>query len=182
MVKPLPLVVSAARDQVSRTVESNSDANVNPKVGRNTGQPFSEDAGPGALLVGLRVTVDEERGPAVHSVQPIFQRAEQYLLGAWCGRGGGELQEVLARPGYAIGRLTVYENSQIMGMQAVFYRVSQQGLDLNDSYESAVLGFPSGRRHEVGEAVPVTGVCGSVDDRVRSIGLLLAEPVESSVR
>jgi hypothetical protein len=113
---------------------------------------FDDRAPSGAWMVGLRIVRGNSWGGAVRSIQPIYQVEDKYHLGSLCGSEGGEAQtEVLAQPGYAIGKIECRAGLVNNAVRLTFCRVKEQGLDPDDSYATQWLGS------EGGGAMPAIG-------------------------
>lgn len=106
----------------------------------------------GALLIGFLID-DSDR--FLNYVQPIYLTAAGEKLGPAYGvpdRFGlvGDILRVKARPGYAVGEITVRTGETIDGLGITFMKVTENGLDPNDSYRSPWLGGRDGSTLIVG--------------------------------
>jgi hypothetical protein len=114
---------------------------------------FREQVPDGGWLVGLRIVRSFNWGGAVQSLQPIYQVEDKYQLGRLCGAPGGAAQtEVLARPGYAIGKIECRAGLVNNAVRLTIFKVKDQGLDTDDSYTTEWLGSEGG-----GEMPPIGG-------------------------
>jgi hypothetical protein len=155
------------------------------RAGRETGTPFSEESPEGGLLAGLICVKGKNWGGALHAVQPVYQTPGEYVTGARHGSPGGEEQHLVARPGYAIGAVKARAGLVLNAVQVVFYRINGRRLDPADRYESPWVGSDGGGLNELdGRGDPITGVFGTWEEDLTSIGLiptaLLAEPTGST--
>ena len=85
------------------------------------GTPFW-DARPDAVLVGLRVTIDQFLGrwDVIFSAQPIYRLPDgEIVRGTIHGADRGLELVSEARPGYAVGRLEVAHGGRIDGLRCV---------------------------------------------------------------
>jgi hypothetical protein len=85
---------------------------------------------------------------------------------------------VLAKPGYAVGGITLRTGLNIDGMSVTFMRISGRALDPNQSYVSEWLGGRTGgtQKSVSGDGAPVVGVFGNQDaNHIYSLGLVLAD-------
>ncbi len=82
---------------------------------------------------------------------------------------------VRARPGYAVGRLTLRSGLLINGLSVTFMRIKDGKLDPDQSYESDWVGDRTGGSESSvgGDGAPVMGISGSQDDEhASSLGLI----------
>ncbi|MFO0956052.1 MAG: trypsin-like peptidase domain-containing protein [Isosphaeraceae bacterium] len=149
------------------------------------GDPEFRDAGPeGALLIGVEVGLgDFFNKPVVRTVRPVYRPAKGTKLatGQWHGstKEGSVVgaTKAVARPGYAVGAITVKNGLSVDGFSLTFMKVNDGQLDPNDSYESEWIGGPGGGGPEKisGNGRPVIGLIGKTrPDNTTGLGLLLA--------
>ncbi|MEX2027359.1 MAG: hypothetical protein WEH44_08655, partial [Pirellulaceae bacterium] len=106
---------------------------------------FRDDVPEGGWLVGLRIVRGFNWGGAIRALQPIYQVEGEYQLGKLCGSPGGAAQtQVLAKPGYAIGRIESRAGLVNNAVRLTFFKVKDQGLDIDDSYTTQWLGSEGG--------------------------------------
>ena len=114
---------------------------------------FRDQVPEGGWLVGLRIVRSFNWNGAIQSLQPIYQVEDKYELGKLCGSPGGAAQtEVLAKPGFAIGKIEARAGLVTNAVRLTICRVTEQGLDVNDSYTTQWLGSEGG-----GEMAPIGG-------------------------
>src|SRR5205085_1820871 len=80
-----------------------------------------------------------------------------------------------ARPGYAVGGLTVRSGLHIDGLSLTYMRINGGGLDPQRSYESDWVGNRTGGSEKTvsGNGAPIVGVFGNSDEqRVLALGLI----------
>ncbi|NLS94996.1 MAG: hypothetical protein GXX96_22800 [Planctomycetaceae bacterium] len=110
-------------------------------VGGSDGAVF-EDFAPGkAVLAGLRY---RSGGPGLVGLQPVYRDDQGQLHeGAWVGGPDRASDSAVAKEGYAVGTLTFETRNQwLSGVTVRFCRIDGGRLDLNDTYESSLLGQP----------------------------------------
>jgi hypothetical protein len=135
-------------------------ANVNPSAGEDT--EFAGDANggvfryaePGKPVLGVEYWAGEwDKEPCLARLIPVYE-AKQPVEGA--------AQRVVARPGYAVGGLTVRTKRFVNAVQVTFMRLGPDGRpDPRDSYTSAWLGADKVQGREVklgGDGRPVIGL------------------------
>lgn len=141
------------------------DGLVASSLGGSERPPVYKDvAPPGGWLVGLRLTKGKNWGGAIRAIQPIYQVGDAYHLGDRHGLPGGVSQtQLLARPGYAVGAVTVRAGLVMNAMQVEFHRVKEDGLDGGDAYQSEWVGCDGGHPHDPlrSDGPPIVGITGS---------------------
>jgi hypothetical protein len=141
----------------------------------------------GALLIGFEVTYASFDGSRViQTVRPIFQTAGGRVSGTTHGVPGESVSRVEAKPGFAVGAVTIKAGAGVDGMSVTFMAIQEDGLDPNRAYESKWLGGKGGYPPKKlgGSGAPVVGIFGRVADGPRSpfIGLgLVTASVEETV-
>ncbi len=142
---------------------------------------FFEEAPNEGLLVGMEVGIGRFfDNPVVHAVRPIFRTGAVDTVGQWHGPTvGKEMQRIVAKPGYAVGAITVKNGLTIDGILITFMRVTPTGLDPGDSYDSPWIGgMGGGPAVKLGDGLAVVGLIGKVKaDSVTGLGLLYREQV-----
>jgi WD40 repeat protein/serine/threonine protein kinase len=134
----------------------------------------------GALLVGLEVGIGKFGNSDVpHSLRPIYRTRKGRVLGP---RQGPELERVVtleAKPGYAIGALSVRAGAGLDAITATFMAIDGLKLDPSKSYQSETAGGTGGNGPYLlgGNGAPVVGLFGKLwNDRTGQLGLVtLAE-------
>ena len=136
----------------------------------------------GGWLVGFRLVRGRNWGGAIRSLTPIWQVEDKYELGQLCGSEGGEAQtQVLAKPGYAVGKIESRAGLVNNAVRLTFYRVKDQRLDPDDSYTTQWLGSEGGGEMPAigGRGEVIVGIGGTYrrDDDVVSIRGLVYLPL-----
>jgi hypothetical protein len=137
----------------------------------NAGYRFHDLAPSGSRLVGLRFTATN----VLHSMQPIYAGKPQPPATVY-GQPDGDVQELLAKPGYAVGAVVCKAWGCVEGLRVVFFRDGGNRLDPNDSYESASVGGRGGYQEMTlgGRGQPIVGLYGAADRELNSLGLIVA--------
>jgi hypothetical protein len=101
-------------------------------------QPFKEVWKSGGYLVGLEFSYGVFAGNKlfIRSLRPIYQTADGQKRGALRGVASNAIKRVVAKPGYAIGTLTVSSGLNVDGFEATFMKIDGESLDLDKSYKS----------------------------------------------
>lgn len=177
-----PPAIAAPSDEQAGQPSSENPPAPALRAGSNSGQPYADAAPAGGVLVGLRLAQGKNWGGALQAVQPIYQVGTGYAIGARQGKEGGEEQEVIARPGYAVGAINARAGLVLNAVQLVFYRVNQQRLDPNDQYASDWIGCEGGGPSTLdGKGGPITGIFGTWQDDLVSIGINRVEALETAL-
>ncbi len=144
-------------------------------VGGN-GAEFYDVPPDGALLVGLEVGIGKFGFNDVpHSLRPIYRTRKGRFLGP---RQGPQLERVVtleAKPGYAIGALSVRSGAGLDAITATFMAVDGVKLDPSRSYQSDTAGGTGGQGPWLlsGNGAPVVGLFGKLaGDRTCQLGLV----------
>lgn len=150
-------------------------------------KPFEEIPADGAVLVGFDFGLGRRGNDDIYAVRAIFrnERGEtfQHEFGLFSyvrdeeGRRSRvtHTSKVVARPGFAVGAITVRGGRQIHGMSVTFMRLKGLKLDPDVSYSSEWIGNRIGGREETisTNGSPVIGVYGNKDDReILGFGLI----------
>jgi hypothetical protein len=161
---------------------------------------FTELPAEGAILIGFDLGVGKFFDiDTVYALRPIYRTA----WGETAGRDHGMFRDrwlapkkvkktkvlrtvnVRARPGYAVGSITLRSGLNINGLSVTFQRITGRTLDPERSYESAWIGDRTGGSEKVmsSNGAPVVGVCGSADEEhIKSLGLFFVnQPVPVAV-
>jgi hypothetical protein len=131
---------------------------------------FHDVAQDGGVLVGLRVSQGKDFGGAVQALQPIYQVADQYQLGLWCGMPSGMERVLLAKPGYVIGRVNVRAGLVVDAIQVQFIQVRGGRLNAGDVYDSEWVGGEGGDVSDVSsEPSLIVGLSGKSERSIESL-------------
>jgi hypothetical protein len=97
--------------------------------------------------------------PVIKAVRPIYRVKNKESQGEQFGTELNDVVKVVAKPGYAVGVVTVKTSLNIDGMKIVFMKLADGKLDPSDSYETewvaGTSGFPAVK---IGDGTPVVGI------------------------
>jgi hypothetical protein len=138
--------------------------------GRTGGVVFHDFAPDNARLVGFAV----EKDSVVRGLQPIYRGANGLVYGGQYS-SPKNVVEVVARSGYAVGKIELRSGSCLDGFRLTFVRDLGDRLDLKDSYASDWIGGHGGdaRPAVASEGQPVMGVHGTYGGDIHSLGMIL---------
>jgi hypothetical protein len=135
-----------------------------------------------AYVVGFDVGYGEFVGNTViWAIRPIYQTPAGRTPGMAAGvaKQGTKPTRVEAKPGYAVGAISVRAGAGIDGFQVTFMQIEGDRLNPEKSYKSAWLGGRGGfgPRELGGDGTPVVGIFGRTNDenRMCGLGLVLAD-------
>jgi hypothetical protein len=139
-------------------------------IGGAGGAPFDERPPGAPYLVGFRVTTTT----IVKSVQALYQKGGARTDGETMGVPQGNVLEVAAKPGYAVGGILAGGKSRVNAMKVIFMRISGNRLNPFDAYESDWIGgsrvMPETKL--VGDGSPIVGIHGRRGSDVDALGLI----------
>jgi hypothetical protein len=144
-------------------------------------EPYEDVPKGGALLVGVEVTYGKfGASRTVKTVRPIFQTPDGRVAGTTRGVPGEDLVRVVARPGFAVGAVTIKAGLGVDGMSVTFMEIQGGRLGPDRSYDSEWLGGMGGgeKTKLAGSGAPVVGIFGKVadgpDSTFNGLGLVTA--------
>jgi hypothetical protein len=145
-------------------------------------EPYEEVPKEGALLIGFEITYGKfGNSPTIQTFCPIFQTASGRVIGKTHGVKGNEVVRVEAKPGYAVGDVTIKAGLGVDGMSVTFMEIRDGVLDPIRSYESEWLGGMGGgeKTKLAGTGAPVIGIFGKIAEGPTStfngLGLVTAK-------
>ena len=96
----------------------------------------------------------------VQAVRAVFRSGDKESLGPQHGTDLTRVTRLVAKPGYAIGAMTVKSGANADGLSVTFMRIKGDTLDPSDSYESEWVGDRRPGRKNVlkGNGRPVVGL------------------------
>lgn len=116
-----------------------------PRMGAAFGDAFKDAPEGKGALVGFEVTQRSAfGGNLIESVQPIYEVDGKQKSGERYGGNTGAPRQVLARDGYAVGRVEGRAGLMVNGFKITFMRMNEGALDPADSHESPWIGFDQG--------------------------------------
>jgi hypothetical protein len=151
---------------------------------------FNELPADGAVLVGFDVGIGKFLDiETVYALRAVYMTANGETSGQEHGLFYGQRKvgkrtykskvlrrvRVLARPGYAVGGVTLRSGLNINGLSLTFMRINGRSLDPRQSYTSEWVGDRTGGNEAYmgGDGAPVVGIHGSQDvEHVSSLGLV----------
>jgi serine/threonine protein kinase/WD40 repeat protein len=142
---------------------------------------FLDVPGEGGLLTGLIIGIDSANGQGcVKSLQPIYSTRKGRVLGSVHGEMPRFLHNVEAKPGYAVGSVTIQARGVWLDALAVtFMAIDGTRLDPGRFYQQGWFGDARGKPpiSLVGEGTPIVGIFGKVNRITSGLGLVsLAAP------
>jgi hypothetical protein len=153
------------------TVSSSPTARPPLRAGSESGTPFQDAAPEGGLLVGLRCAQGKNWGGALQAVQPIYQVGTGYVFGERHGKPGGREEQLLAKPGYAVGAIHARAGLVLNAVQISFYRINGTRLDPDDHYETRWVGSDGGGSFALdAKGDPIAGIFGTWVEDLVSLG------------
>jgi serine/threonine protein kinase len=168
-----PAVQAVVRDAVQK--KNYTKTNI---VGFPFAAEFTEVPPEGALLIGLEFGIGRwEPNNVIHSIRAIYLSEKGESLGEVHGKPTERLMIVKAKPGYAVGAVSLNTHLLIDGMRVTFMRIDRKYLDADQSYWEKVgtIGEKAGEGTTIGGGgAMVIGICGKDDGRVcNAFGLVL---------
>ena len=154
----------AAARALTSTIEQSLEAG-RPKWTAMAGQPTSAPASShrAAIAVGAYVTMTTDVAPpAIVTLGPISLLPDGTATDAELNADPKAIK-VRAKSGYALAGFQLSYNDRLRGGKAIFRRITADGLDPNDQYESPWFGVRAARLAEVatrGEPVVGIGISG----------------------
>jgi hypothetical protein len=138
---------------------------------------YTDRAPAGGVLVGLRVNSGRIR---IDGFQPIYQVADRYETGSWCGEASEDPQSLIANSGYIVGNIQVSYQGGLESIRLKFIRVSDMQLERSDNYVSDWVGTGRGRPGESPSTDrPIVGIDANYDfSGIRAFGFY---PVNAKV-
>jgi hypothetical protein len=142
------------------------------------GDPEFQDVAPKAgHLVGLEVGLGKFfNNDVVRAVRPVFRVGDKDELGIQRGSELDRVVKVIAKPGYAVGAVTIKAGLTVDGLSVTFMKVKDGKLDPSDSYESEwVGGYGGGGPVKLaGDGSAVIGIVGKANaQNATGLGLLV---------
>jgi hypothetical protein len=158
---------------------------------------FSEMLPEGAILVGFDLGVGKD-GEAIYAIRPVYRTEKGEVTGEeqgmfkdkWAGAKKlvksrvARTVTIRAKPGYAVGGVTIRSSLNILGLSATFMRINGKTLDPEQSYTSDWVGDRGGRGTYVGsDGGPVVGIHGNKNEiAVIALGLNYMTPPKPSAK
>jgi S1-C subfamily serine protease len=138
---------------------------------------FQDVAPDGGLLVGFQFGMGKfVNNEVIHYVRPIYEVAGKEKLGKPYGGNFDDIKKVKAKPGYAVGAISMKTGLGLDGVTVTFMKIDGDHLDPSDRYDSEYVGGPGGGGpHKVGgDGSLVVGVIGKRNAKeVGGLGLVV---------
>ncbi len=128
----------------------------------------------GGVLVGLDVGVNFE-GDRIMAIQAVYATQRGEVRGPPFGQPTPKVAAVRAKPGFAIGGISVADGWQVEGLSVTFMRMNGDRLDPAESYASDYYGArPDNAKNLSGHGEPIIGLHGKIsrDRRLGTIGVV----------
>jgi S1-C subfamily serine protease len=160
-------------------------ANRGPRIQGGGGSPEFRDHTPeGGLLVGLEVGLGKFiNNDTVVAVRPVYRAGDKESRGQQYGTDTSRVTTVLAKPGYAVGALSVRTGLGVDGLSVTFMKVVDGKLDPKDSYESDWVGGMGGGGpiKMTGGGSPAIGLLGKTNEKdVNGLGLIYQDTAKEN--
>jgi len=138
---------------------------------------FRDVAKQGALLVGFEIGLGKfVKNDIVTAIRPIYRSGQNETFGQQWGKSVTKTVRAVAKPGYAVGAITVRSGLVVDGLSLTFMKVVNGQLDPGSSYESEWIGGMHGSGPSIlgGDGAPTVGIIGKTNrnGNVSGIGLL----------
>jgi hypothetical protein len=134
--------------------------------------PFRSVSQAGSLLVGLDIGYGSFVGnPVIHGIRPIFQTPRGKAYGLLYGVPSTKIVRIEAKPGHAIGAITVKAGLGIDGLSITFMEVEGDGLNPSKSYETDWYGGMGGgpKTKLGGDGSFVVGIFGKLSRDLKAV-------------
>jgi S1-C subfamily serine protease len=117
-----------------------------PRIQGGGGNPEFRDVAPeGGALAGFEVGLGKFfNNDTVIALRPIYRVGDKEVRGEQYGTDTRRLVRVVAKPGYAVGGISVKTGLGLDGMSVTFMKLGDGQLDPKDAYESAWIGGAGG--------------------------------------
>ncbi len=133
-------------------------------LGGGFGRDAYTDVAPaGGVLTGLEIGLGKFANiDVIHSVRAVFRVGDKETTGRQHGTNLSRVLRLVAKPGYAVGAVTLQTGANVDGLSLTFMRIKGSQLDSNDAYESEYVGDgrPGNRKMLTGNGRLVVGING----------------------
>lgn len=172
----------------STNPEPKTNPGTNPVVPRPVGKEptilggafdpiFKELAPDGGLLVGFEIGTAQAFGHNMtRAAKPIYRVGDKESFGEQRGTQLGNVVTLKAKPGYAVGAVSVMSGLGFDGIKLTYMKVANGKLDPADSYDSEYVGSDQKKALTKlgGDGTPVIGVVGKTNAKdLTGLGILL---------
>jgi len=136
--------------------------------------PWMDVPEPGGIMVGLDVGLSRD-GDFIQALQGVYATQRAEVRGKPVGMPTPRIINIRAKPGFAIGAITVHSNWRIDGLSVTFMQISGDRLISEQSYTSDYCGRRQDEAKEMsGGGEPIIGLHGHISEhgRLASLGLV----------
>jgi hypothetical protein len=177
---PVPPAMRPAVERPPRTRRASKAVSGETAVLGGGADRLVRDSAPsGARLVGFEVGLGKfVNSEIVQAIRPIYLRGEEESFGQQIGTEFQRVVSSKARPGYAVGAITVKAGLCADGFSITYMRIKDDRLDPTDAYESEWLGGKGGAgpKRLGGDGRQVLGVLARQNgNKCTGLGLSFAE-------
>jgi len=138
----------------------------------------------GGVLVGfdLSFAMGPLNQPIISAYRPYYLTKMGKRPGDWRGQPGRKFTHLEAKPGYAVGKVTVFSDIYLRNLSVTYMKRTADGLDPTDNYESPCYGGPhlphSGRPPFGGDGKLIIGLFGALssDGELAGFGGIVLPP------
>jgi hypothetical protein len=143
-------------------------------VGNEHSADFTDDAPPGAILVGFEFTTEKvHKVHIVNAARAIYRGPAGEVTGKQLGHPAGAVARVVARPGYGVVSIEITTGAKhISGIVVHFMRIDGNVAVPTDAYDSSY-GPKAGPGRKIGDKRPVVGIFGESGANVDKLGLMM---------
>jgi hypothetical protein len=144
-------------------------------VGGSGGAEFEDVPEGNKFVVGFRLT---RGGGSLKSLRMLYWTGDRIAEGRQHAPPDGDVTEVVAKGGYAVGGIRVRGGQgRVRAFRVVFMKASGALLDRQDAYESDwYVGDATDTVLYGGDGFPVVGVHGRAGNDIDAFGLILFRP------
>ncbi|MEX2317714.1 MAG: SHD1 domain-containing protein [Pirellulales bacterium] len=169
---PPPAVLGDATQPLPSVEYSDADVKPTLRVGQDQPPTYDDRAPQQGVLVGTRLYFDRPSAGHLVGLQPIYQVSTKYQLGRVLGSNVGSAQDILAKPGFAVGRMEIFKLVSLEAVRLTFCKVEGNELSPTETYQSDWFGNQRGQPLNLssGRALAV-GLLGSAEHRIHSLGI-----------
>ncbi len=151
---------------------SAGDVTMSEVCGNPNRGEFESSAPDGGLLVGMRIYTGISFGGVIEGFQPVYQVGDEYEIGEICGNKRASMEEIIARPGYAVGALEFQRGLVINSMALWFQKLDGDALSPTDSYVSETIGIDDRNSEKLSSNNgPIVGITGTATRHLHSVQL-----------
>ncbi len=146
--------------------------------GFGIGQTWDDIPEQGGVLVGIDVGLHPRDG-SIAAVRGVYATARGEIHGKLIGTPTPRVVSIKAKPGYAIGSMTIHAGLHVDGLFVTFMQMQGDGLNADQNYKGEYVGGRGGRELEVAvPGEPIVGLHGHLhkDGRLASLGIVTPPP------